>query len=114
MVPVGPSGLYLYLHTVGHALRGMHVAESALELADTLQRARDEVTALLDADARMESQLLQLGRGHATARNAAAQPRPWPWSGSPAQATTTGRAPDLDRLTGRTGHRSRPRSVRTR
>ena len=69
VVPVGPSGLYLYLHTVGHALRGVHLAGSALELADTLQRARDEVTALLDADARMESQLLQLGRGHAGARN---------------------------------------------
>ncbi|MCY4484161.1 MAG: DNA recombination protein RmuC [Spirochaetaceae bacterium] len=69
VVPVGPSGLYLYLHTVGHALRGVHLAGSALELADTLQRARDEVTALLDADARMESQLLQLGRGHAAARN---------------------------------------------
>ena len=69
VVPVGPSGLYLYLHTVGHALRGVHLTGSALELADTLQRARDEVTALLDADARMESQLLQLGRGHAGARN---------------------------------------------
>ena len=69
VVPVGPSGLYLYLHTVGHALRGVHLADSALELADTLQRARDEVTALLDADARMESQLLQLGRGHAATRN---------------------------------------------
>ena len=69
VVPVGPSGLYLYLHTVGHALRGVHLADSALELADTLQLARDEVTALLDADARMESQLLQLGRGHAGARN---------------------------------------------
>lgn len=69
VVPVGPSGLYLYLHTVGHALRGVHLADSALELADTLQRARDEVTALLDADTRMESQLLQLGRGHAASRN---------------------------------------------
>ena len=69
VVPVGPSGLYLYLHTVGHALRGVHLADSALELADTLQRARDDVTALLDADARLESQLLQLGRGHAAARN---------------------------------------------
>ena len=69
VVPVGPSGLYLYLHTVGHALRGLHLTDSALELADTLQRARDELAALLDADTRMESQLLQLGRGHATARN---------------------------------------------
>ena len=69
VVPVGPSGLYLYLHTVGHALRGVHLAGSALELADTLQRARDEVTALLDAGERTESQLLTLGRGHAAARN---------------------------------------------
>ena len=65
VVPVGPSGLYLYLHTVGHALRGVRLAAAGLELADTLQRARDEVTALLEATRRTESQLLQLGRGHA-------------------------------------------------
>ena len=29
VVPVGPSGLYLYLHTVGHALRGLHLTDSA-------------------------------------------------------------------------------------
>ena len=69
VVPVGPSGLYLYLHTVGHALRGLHLTDSALELADTLQRARDELAALLDAGERTESQLLTLGRGHAAARN---------------------------------------------
>ena len=68
VVPVGPSGLYLYLHTVGHALRGVRLAAAGLELADTLQRARDEVTALLDATQRSESQLLQLGRGHAALR----------------------------------------------
>ena len=50
VVPVGPSGLYLYLHTVGHALRGVRLAAAGLELADTLQRARDEVTALLETD----------------------------------------------------------------
>ena len=68
VVPVGPSALYLYLHTVGHALRGVRLAAAGLELADTLQRARDEVTALLDAGQRVEGQLLQLGRGHAAAR----------------------------------------------
>ena len=68
VVPVGPSALYLYLHTVGHALRGVRLAAAGLELADTLQRARDEVTALLDTGQRMEGQLLQLGRGHAAAR----------------------------------------------
>ena len=65
VVPVGPSGLYLYLHTVGHALRGVRLAAAGLELADTLQRARDEVTALLETTRRTESQLLQFGRGHA-------------------------------------------------
>ena len=69
VVPVGPSGLYLYLHTVGHALRGVRLAAAGLELADTLQRAQDEVAALLAASERMESQLLQLGRGHAATRN---------------------------------------------
>ena len=69
VVPVGPSALYLYLHTVGHALRGVRVAAADLELADTLQRARDEVAALLEAGERMESQLLTLGRGNAAARN---------------------------------------------
>ncbi len=69
VVPVGPSGLYLYLQTVGHALRGVRLAGADLELADTLQRARDQVAALLDAGERMESQLLTLGRGHAAARN---------------------------------------------
>jgi DNA anti-recombination protein RmuC len=68
-VPVGPSALYLYLHTVGHALRGVRLAAAGLELADTLQRARDEVTALLEASERVEGQLLQLGRGHAAARS---------------------------------------------
>ena len=68
VVPVGPSALYLYLHTVGHALRGVRLAAAGLELADTLQRARDEVTALLEATQRTESQLLQLGRGHAAVR----------------------------------------------
>ena len=70
VVPVGPSALYLYLHTVGHALRGVRLAAAGLELADTLQRARDEVTALLDTGQRMEGQLLQLGRGHASAGTA--------------------------------------------
>ena len=69
VVPVGPSALYLYLHTVGHALRGVRLAAAGLELADTLQRARDEVTALLEASERVEGQLLQLGRGHAAARS---------------------------------------------
>ena len=68
VVPVGPSALYLYLHTVGHALRGVRLAAAGMELADTLQRARDEVTALLEATQRTESQLLQLGRGHAAVR----------------------------------------------
>ena len=68
VVPVGPSALYLYLHTVGHALRGVRLAAAGMELADTLQRARDEVTALLEATPRTESQLLQLGRGHAAVR----------------------------------------------
>ena len=69
VVPVGPSALYLYLHTVGHALRGVRLAAAGLELADTLQRARDEVTALLEAGERVDGQLLQLGRGHAATRN---------------------------------------------
>ena len=70
VVPVGPSALYLYLHTVGHALRGVRLAAAGLDLADTLQRAHDEVTALLEATQRTESQLLALGRGHAATRTA--------------------------------------------
>ena len=69
VVPVGPSGLYLYLQTVGHALRGVRLAAADLERADALQSARDEVAALLEAGERMESQLLTLGRGHAGTRN---------------------------------------------
>ncbi len=64
VVPVGPSALYLYLHTVGHAVRGLRLAAAGLELADTLQRARDEVTDLAATGERMASQLLQLGRSH--------------------------------------------------
>ena len=64
VVPVGPSALYLYLHTVGHAVRGLRLAAAGLELADTVQRARDEVTELAATGERMAGQLLQLGRSH--------------------------------------------------
>ena len=85
VVPVGPSGLYLYLHTVGHALRGVRLAAAGLELADTLQRARDEVTALLEA-ARPHGEPATAARPRPRrAPYRAAQPRRRPGTARPRQ-----------------------------
>ena len=83
---VGPSGLYLYLHTVGHALRGVRLAAAGLELADTLQRARDEVHHTAGGDPALGEPALAARPRPRRPPYRAAQPRRPPWNGSPAAA----------------------------
>lgn len=62
VVPVGPSSLYLYLNTIGHAMRGLRLTSGDIELADMLQRASDETSSLLDVSEQINSLLLKLSR----------------------------------------------------
>ena len=64
VVPVGPSGLYLYLRTVSHALLSVRLDASGASLADSVQQLRVDADRLTDDLRRTGLHLEHLLKSH--------------------------------------------------